>query len=163
MLLKVFIFTSRHGFIWKQDNNPLPVGLLAQLAMHRHREGNGANPLQAWIIFRPYFHYCLSNDLTAKIAFILTSLFSVHRKLYDFHVFTVSALNSFSQIRNKVKFMFLCVYRFRILSWKEKKTLYFSQCTVNLNFQEFQNGRIKDSIRIPSRSDKRKINRKCGI
>ena len=41
MLLKIFIFTSLHSFIWKQDNYPLPVGLLAQLALYRHREGNG--------------------------------------------------------------------------------------------------------------------------
>ena len=103
----------------------------------------GANPLQAWIIFRPYFHYCLSNDLTAKIAFILTSLFSVHRKLYDFHVFTVSALNSFSQIRNKVKFMFLCVYRFRILSWKEKKLYIFHSAPWIWIFRSFKMSELR--------------------
>ena len=40
-----------------------PVGLLAQLVERctSIAEVMGSNPVQAWIFFRPYFHYCLSS------------------------------------------------------------------------------------------------------
>ena len=48
----------------------------------------GANPVQAWIFFRPYFHYCSSSfPYCRKIAFIFTSLSAV--QIYDFHISTV--------------------------------------------------------------------------
>ena len=41
----------------------LPVGLLVQLVERCTgiAEVMGSNPVQAWIFFRPYFHYCLSS------------------------------------------------------------------------------------------------------
>ena len=44
----------------------LPVGLLAQLVERCTgiAEVIGSNPVQAWIFFRPYFHYCLSSALS---------------------------------------------------------------------------------------------------
>ena len=46
-----------------QHNDQLPVGLLAQLVEHCTgiAEVMGSNPVQAWIFFRPSFHYCLSS------------------------------------------------------------------------------------------------------
>ena len=51
------------GFIWNQHNDQLPVGLLAQLFERctSIAEIMGSNPVQAWIFFRPYFHYCSSS------------------------------------------------------------------------------------------------------
>ena len=48
-----------HVFI---RSSKLPVGLLAQLVEHCTgiAEVMGSNPIQAWIFFRPYFHYCSS-------------------------------------------------------------------------------------------------------
>ena len=49
-----------HVFI---RSSKLPVGLLAQLVEHCTgiAEVMGSNPVQAWIFFRPYFHYCFSS------------------------------------------------------------------------------------------------------
>ena len=57
------VYSSLHGFIWNQHNGQLPVGLLAQLVGHCTgiAEVMGSNPVQAWIFFRPYFHYYSSN------------------------------------------------------------------------------------------------------
>ena len=43
--------------------NQLHVGLLAQLVEHCTGIAKvmGSNPVQAWIFFRPYFHYCSSS------------------------------------------------------------------------------------------------------
>ena len=62
------VYSPLHGFIWNQHSGQLPVGLLAQLVEHctSIAEVMGSNPVQAWIFFRPSFHYCLSR----KIAFI---------------------------------------------------------------------------------------------
>ena len=46
-----------------QHNDQLPVGLLAQLVERCTgiAEVMGSNPIQAWILFRPYIHYCSSS------------------------------------------------------------------------------------------------------
>ena len=41
-------------------------------SLHRYRTGHGFNPIQAWIFFRPYFHYYF---LVMKITFIYISYF----------------------------------------------------------------------------------------
>ena len=55
-----------------------------------------STPIQAWIFFRSYFHYCSSSFIIANIAFIFTSLCAVH--VYNFHIFTViySSLHGFT-------------------------------------------------------------------
>ena len=57
------IYLSIHGFIWYQRNDQLPVGSLALSVEHCTgiTKVMGSNPVQAWIFFRPYFHYCSSN------------------------------------------------------------------------------------------------------
>ena len=64
------------------------VGLLAQLVEHCTgiAEVMGSNPVQAWISFRPYFHYCSS---------------SVHycEDLFDIHAFIRSSNIWLSYIR----------------------------------------------------------------
>ena len=55
-----FVYSLLHGFIWNQHNDQLPVGLLARLVGQctGNEEVMGSNPVQAWIFFKPYFHYC---------------------------------------------------------------------------------------------------------
>ena len=57
------VYSSLHGFIRNQHNDQLPVGFLAQLVEHCTGIAKvmGSNPVQAWILFRPYFHYCSSS------------------------------------------------------------------------------------------------------
>ena len=57
------VYSPLHGFIWNQHSDQLPVGLLAQLVERCTgiAEVMGSNPVQAWIFFRPSFHYCLSS------------------------------------------------------------------------------------------------------
>ena len=57
------VYSPLHGFIWNQHSDQLPVGLLAQLVEHCTgiAEVMGSNPVQAWIFFRPSFHYYLSS------------------------------------------------------------------------------------------------------
>ena len=57
------VYSPLHGFIWNQHRVQLPVGLLAQLVEHCTGIAAvmGSNPVQAWIFFRPSFHYCLSS------------------------------------------------------------------------------------------------------
>ena len=57
------VYSSLYGFIWNQHHDQLPVGLLAQLVERCTGivEVMGSNPVQAWIFFRPYFHYCPSS------------------------------------------------------------------------------------------------------
>ena len=57
------IDSSLQRFSKNQHSDQLPVGLLAQLVEHCTgiAEVMGSNPVQAWIFFRPYFHYCLSS------------------------------------------------------------------------------------------------------
>ena len=78
MILILFtdVYSSLNGFLTNQHNDHLPVGLLAQLIEHciGIAEVMGSNPVQAWIFFRPYFHYCLVMFITAKIAFIYIHL-----------------------------------------------------------------------------------------
>ena len=56
----IVVYSPLHGFIWNQNDSQLPVGLLAQLVERCIGivEVMGSNPVQAWIFFRPYFHYC---------------------------------------------------------------------------------------------------------
>ena len=51
------IYSSLHGFITNQQNDQLPVGLLAQLVEHcmGMAEVMGSNPVQAWLFLRSYF------------------------------------------------------------------------------------------------------------
>ena len=60
----------------------LPVGLLAQLVERCTgiAEFMGSNPVQAWIFFRPYFHYCLSSAHYCEDHF--------HSRLYPQFTFT---------------------------------------------------------------------------
>ena len=55
-------YTHSHGFIWNQFDQ-LPIGLLARVVEYCTgiAEVIGSNPIQAWIFFRPYFHYCSSS------------------------------------------------------------------------------------------------------
>ena len=71
------IYLTIHWFIWYQRNDQLPVGSLARLVEHctGNTEFMGSNPVQAWIFFRLYFHYCSSN---------------VHYCEDRFHLFTVA-------------------------------------------------------------------------
>ena len=57
------VYSLLHGFIWNQHRIQLPVGLLTQLVEHCTGIAAvmGSNPVQAWIFFRPSFHYCLSS------------------------------------------------------------------------------------------------------
>ena len=57
------VYSPLHGFIWNQHSDQLPVGLLAQLVEHCTgiAEVMGSNPVQAWIFFRPSFHYYSSS------------------------------------------------------------------------------------------------------
>ena len=57
------VYSPLHGFNWNQHNNQFLVGLLAQLVERCTgiAEVMGSNPVQAWIFFRPYFHYCSSS------------------------------------------------------------------------------------------------------
>ena len=57
------VYSPLHGFIWNQHSDQLPVGLLAQLVEHCTGIAAvmGSNPVQAWIFFRPSFHYWLSS------------------------------------------------------------------------------------------------------
>ena len=64
-------YSSLHGFIWNQHNDQLPVGMLAQSVEHFTgiTEVIGSNPIQAWVAFRPYFHYCSSSVHYCKDCF----------------------------------------------------------------------------------------------
>ena len=78
------VYSPLHGFIWNQHSDQLPVGLLAQLVERCTgiAEVMGSNPVQAWIFFRPSFHYCLSSVHYCED----TSLSTL--QMYDFHIFT---------------------------------------------------------------------------
>ena len=60
-ILSRLLITSR--LYWNQHKDQLPVGLLAQLVERctSITEIMGSNHVQAWIFFRPYFHYCSSS------------------------------------------------------------------------------------------------------
>ena len=59
----ITVYSPLHRLIWNQHIDQLPVGLLAQLVEHCTgiAEVMGSNPIQAWIFFRPSFHYYLSS------------------------------------------------------------------------------------------------------
>ena len=73
------IYSSFYRFIWNQHNDQLPVGLLAQLV--EHCTGitvvMGSNPIQAWIFFRPYFHYCSSSVHYCKDCFHIQKILTL--------------------------------------------------------------------------------------
>ena len=57
------VYSPLYGFIWNQHNDQFPVGLLAQL-VERYTdiaEVMSSNLVQAWIFFRPFFHYYSSS------------------------------------------------------------------------------------------------------
>ena len=74
------IYSSLLGFIWNQHNNQLPVGLSAQLVERctGTAEVMGSNPVQAWVFWSLIFTTAQVLFITAKIAFIFTSLSAVH-------------------------------------------------------------------------------------
>ena len=73
------IYSSFYRFIWNQHNDQLPVGLLAQLVEHCTgiTEVMGSNPVQAWIFFRPYFHYCSSSVHYCKDCFHIQKILTL--------------------------------------------------------------------------------------
>ena len=73
------IYSSFYRFIWNQHNDQLPVGLLAQLVEHCTgiAEVMGSNPIQAWIFFRPYFHYCSSSVHYCKDCFHIQKILTL--------------------------------------------------------------------------------------
>ena len=73
------IYSSFYRFIWNQHNDQLPVGLLAQLVEHCTgiTEVMGSNPIQAWIFFRPYFHYCSSSVHYCKDCFHIQKILTL--------------------------------------------------------------------------------------
>ena len=66
------LFTTSRVYLEPNDNQ-LQVDLLAQLVEHCTgiAEVMGSNPVQAWIFFRSYFHYCST---------------SVHYRVDRFHI-----------------------------------------------------------------------------
>ena len=57
----VYFITSR---VYLEPTSwPAPSWLVSSVGrvLHRYRRGHGSNPVQAWIFFRPYFHYCSSS------------------------------------------------------------------------------------------------------
>ena len=84
------IYSSLHGFIWNQHHDQLPVGLSAQLVERctSIAEVMGLNPVQAWIFFRPYFHYCPSRAHYCKDHFHSLQVLTLHcivklRSIFD--------------------------------------------------------------------------------
>ena len=57
------VYSPLHRFIWDQHIDRFPVGLLAQVVEHCTGIAGvmGSNSVQAWIFFRPSFHYYLSS------------------------------------------------------------------------------------------------------
>ena len=82
----ITVYSPLHGFIWNQHIDQLPVGLLAQLVEHCTgiAEVMGSNPVQAWIFFRPSFHYYLSSVCYCEGCFhIHDSPYSLPYNSYD--------------------------------------------------------------------------------
>ena len=54
----IVIYSSLHGFIKNQNNDQLPISLLAELVDHYTgiRGVMGSNPVQAWIFFHAFSH-----------------------------------------------------------------------------------------------------------
>ena len=95
-----FVYSSLHGLIWNQNDYQLPVGLLAHLVEHCTgiTEVMGSNPVQAWIFFRLYFHYCST---------------SVHYCVdrFHIHVFNRSSDILLSYIHSRLKWKKLAFLR----------------------------------------------------
>ena len=67
------VYSSLHGFIWKQHNDQLPVGFLAQFVERCTgiAEVMGSNPVQAWMFFSGLiFTNARVVCIIAKITFI---------------------------------------------------------------------------------------------
>ena len=94
------VYSSLHGLIWNQNYYQLPVGLLAHLVEHCTgiTEVMGSNPVQAWIFFRLYFHYCST---------------SVHYCVdrFHIHVFNRSSDILLSYIHSRLKWKKLAFLR----------------------------------------------------
>ena len=77
------IYSPLHGFIWNQHSDQFSVGLLAQLLEHctSITEVMGSNPIQAYIFFRPSFHYCLSSVHYCKERCHIHMMNFYHQKL----------------------------------------------------------------------------------
>ena len=84
------VYSSLHGFFRNQHNDQFPSWLDSSVgrALHRYCRGHGFKSRTGLnFFFRPYFHYAQEVFITAKIAFIFTSLSAI--KIYYFHIFTV--------------------------------------------------------------------------
>ena len=104
------VYSLLHGFIWNQHRIQLPVGFLAQLVEHCTGIAAvmGSNPVQAWIFFRPSFHYWLS---------------SVPLKCSSFEVFLWRSL-SYSRLYPQFKYMTYMTHIFTtIISTVRKKNI----------------------------------------
>ena len=68
------VYSSLHGFIWKQHNDQLPVGLLAQLVERCTgiAEVMGSNPVQAWMFFSGFIF------TTAQVVCIIAKITFIH-------------------------------------------------------------------------------------
>ena len=87
------VYSPLYGLIWNQHDNQLPIGLLAQKVERCTgiAEVTGSNLVQAWIFFRPNFHYCSSSVYYCEDHF--------HSRLYpQFKYVTFIASQSFMQI-----------------------------------------------------------------
>ena len=84
----------RWGILYRIWTNDLPFGLLAQLVVHctSVAEVMSQNPIQTWIFFRPYLHYCLSNVHYCDDCFYIH--FFVCSSHMIFHMFTVNSNTS---------------------------------------------------------------------
>ena len=72
----IVIYSSLHGFIKNQNNDQLPISLLAELVDHYTgiRGVMGSNPVQAWIFFHALFSlflkWCLLLRRSLSFSFI---------------------------------------------------------------------------------------------
>ena len=84
------VYSSLHGFFRNQHNDQFPSWLDSSVgrALHRYCRVNGFKYRTGLnFFFRPYFTTAQVVFITAKIAFISTSLSAV--QIYYFHIFTV--------------------------------------------------------------------------
>ena len=87
-------YSLLHGFIWNQHDDQHPVGFLAHLVEQCTgiAEVIGSYPVQAWIFFQAFFHYCLS---------------SVHNCEDCFHIHIYVSANIFFQHHLRANNFFL--------------------------------------------------------
>ena len=70
-------YSSLHRFIYFTCNDQLPVGLLAQSVNHciSFTKVMGSKRVQTWIVFRSYFHCCLSSVHYCKDHYSYASIY----------------------------------------------------------------------------------------